>query len=313
MTGSGISLAGAGRHRVMRRLWRMRYAYLMLLPVVAYFAIFKYWPMLWLRMVMYDYKIIPSFAGSKYVGLEQFVKFFTSMDFVVLLRNTLAINFLQLLVVFPIPILFALLLNEIVNTRFKKLVQTVSYLPYFISIMIIVTMINSLLSPSMGIVNRALKALTGETIYFMGKAQYFRPIYIVSSIWQGTGWSAIVYLCALTSIDPSLYEAAVMDGAGRLKQTWHITLPGIRSTIVIMFILQLGRMMDVGFEKVYLLQNDLNLSVSEVISTYLYKKGIINANYGYSTSIGLFNSLINFALILMSNTISRRSGEISLW
>ena len=292
---------------------RNRYMYLMLLPVILFFAIFKYWPMYWLRMAFYNFKILKGFEGSKFVGLSHFTKFFNSLDFWDLLRNTLTINFLQLVIVFPIPILFALQLNEIQHHKFKKLVQTISYLPYFISTMILVSMINTFLSPSLGIVNRVIRTLGGESIYFMGKSQYFRPIYILSSVWQTTGWSAIVYLSALTSIDPTLYEAAVVDGAGRWKQTIHITLPGIRSTIVIMFILQIGRMMSVGFEKVYLLQNDLNLGVSEVISTYLYKKGIIQANYSYSTAVGLFNALVNFALVLISNTISRKVGDISLW
>ena len=304
---------GQKRQRVLRKLWKMRYAYLMLLPVVLYFALFKYWPMYWLRLAFYDFKILRGFDGSKFVGLKHFIRFFESTDFWTLLNNTLSINFAVLLFVFPIPILFALLLNEVNNTTFKKAIQTVSYLPYFISTMIVVAMINTLLSPSVGIVNRVIKMMGGEAIYFMGSEKYFRPVYIISAIWQNTGWSAIVYLSALTAIDPTLYEAAIVDGAGRLRQVWHITLPGIRSTIIIMFILQLGKIMNVGFEKVYLLQNPLNLGASEVISTYLYKKGIINANYSYSTAIGLFNSVINFGMVLISNTISRKVGEISMW
>ncbi len=299
--------------KVRRKLWKARYAYLMLLPVVLYFALFKYWPMYWLRMAFYDFKVLRGFDGSKFVAFKHFTRFFNSTDFWTLLSNTLKINFSVLLFVFPVPILFALLLNEVQNKHFKKAIQTVSYLPYFISTMIVVTMINTLLSPSIGIINRVIRSMGGQAIYFMGSEKYFRPVYILSAIWQNTGWSAIVYLCALTSIDPSLYEAATVDGAGRLRQVWHITLPGIRSTIVIMFILQLGKIMNVGFEKVYLMQNDLNLGASEVISTYLYKKGIINANYSYSTAIGLFNSAINFAMILMGNTISRKVGETSLW
>lgn len=301
------------RRQVMHKLWKMRYAYMMLLPVILYFALFKYWPMYWLRMAFYDFKVLRGFDGSKYVGAKHFIRFFESTDFWTLLTNTLSINFAVLLFVFPVPILFALLLNEVQSKHFKKTIQTVSYLPYFISTMIVVSMINTLLSPSVGIVNRIIKALGGEAIYFMGSERYFRPVYVLSAIWQSTGWSAIVYLCALTSIDPTLYEAVIVDGAGRLRQVWHITLPGIRSTIIIMFILQLGKIMNVGFEKVYLLQNPLNLGTSEVISTYLYKKGIINANYSYSTAIGLFNSVINFGMVLLSNTISRKAGEISMW
>jgi len=318
ISGEGRRLISAGKKRITWKKIRNnfvknRYMYLMLLPVVAYFGIFKYWPMVWLRMAFYKYKLLKGFEGSKYVGLAHFTKFFNSMDFWMLLRNTLTLNALSLVLVFPVPILFALLLNEIGHARFKKLVQTVSYLPYFISTMILVSMINTFLSPSLGIVNRIIRSLGGEAIYFLGKARYFRGVYIASGIWQGTGWGAIVYLSALTSIDTSLYEAAVVDGAGRWKQTLHITLPGIRSTIVIMFILEIGHMMNVGFEKVYLLQNDLNISVSEVISTYLYKKGIIQADYSYSTAVGLFNAVVNFSLVLISNTISRKLGETSLW
>lgn len=301
------------RQKVMRKLWKMRYAYLMLLPVIIYFALFKYWPMYWLRMAFYDFKVLRGFDGSKFVGLKHFIRFFESTDFWMLLTNTLSINFSVLLFVFPVPIVFALLLNEVQSAPFKKAIQTVSYLPYFISTMIVVAMINTLLSPSVGIVNRVIKMMGGEAIYFMGSEKYFRPVYILSAIWQNTGWSAIVYLSALTAIDPTLYEAAIVDGAGRMRQVWHITLPGIRSTIIIMFILQLGKIMNVGFEKVYLLQNPLNLGASEVISTYLYKKGIINANYSYSTAIGLFNAVINFGMVLISNTISRKVGEISMW
>ncbi len=301
------------REQIRRRIWKQRYVYLMLIPVLLYFFLFRYWPMYWLRMAFYDFKILRGFDGSKFVGLKHFIRFFNSTDFWAILTNTLEINFSVLLFVFPVPILFALLLNEVSGRHFKKAIQTISYLPYFISTMIVVAMLNTLLSPSIGIVNRVIRTLGGEAVYFMGAERYFRPVYVLSAIWQNTGWSAIVYLCALTSIDPSLYEAAIVDGAGRLRQVWHITLPGIRSTIVIMFILQLGKIMNVGFEKVYLMQNDLNLGASEVISTYLYKMGIINANYSYSTTIGLFNSLINFAFILGSNTISRKSGEISLW
>ena len=287
--------------------------YLMLLPVLVFFAVFRYWPMGWLRMALYNYKLLKGFEGSKFVGLQHFQKFFQSMDFWMILRNTLTLNLLSLVLVFPVPILFALLLNEIEHARFKKLVQSISYMPYFISTMILVAMINTLLSPSLGIVNRVIRSMGGEAIYFLGKAKYFRGVYILSGIWQNTGWSAIVYLSALTSIDPTLYDASVVDGAGRWQQTLHITLPGIRSTIIIMFILEIGHMMNVGFEKVYLLQNDLNITVSEVISTYLYKKGIIQANYSYSTAVGLFNALVNFSLVLISNTISRRVGEVSLW
>lgn len=303
----------APRRNIRARLLRDRYIYLMLAPVIIYFLLFKYWPMLWMSISFYDYKLIRGFAGSKFVGLKHYINFFTGMDFWNLVRNTLMINLYVLLFVFPVPILFALMLNELRSLPFKRFVQTISYLPYFISIAVLVSMITTFLSPTIGSLNAWIKALGGQPIYFLGSAKYFRSIYIISGIWQGTGWSAIVYLSALTGIDSELYEAAIVDGAGRLRQTWHITLPGIRNTIMIMLILQIGRMMNVGFEKVFLLQNPLNNSVSEVISTYVYKQGIVNANVSYSTAVGIFNSVISFALILMSNTISKKYSEVSLW
>lgn len=302
------------RHRPLRqRLWRNRYVYLMLLPVVLYFLLFKYWPMYWLRISLYDYKLLRGFDGSKFVGLKHYLKFFNGSDFWVIIRNTISLNLLSLLLVFPMPIFFALLLNEFKHLHFKKFVQTVSYLPYFISITVLVSMINTFLSPSVGTLNMLLKSLGSEPVYFLGNAKYFRWIYVFSSIWQGMGWNAIVYLSALTGIDSALYEAAIVDGAGRMRQAWHVTLPGIRNTIVIMLILQVGRLMSVGFEKVFLLQNPLNTSVSEVISTYVYKQGIVNANVSYSTAVGFFNSVISFALILISNGISKKYSEVSLW
>lgn len=301
------------RHSLKTRLWKDRYVYLMLAPVIVYFLLFKYWPMLWMSISFYDYKFIKGFAGSKFVGLKHYINFFTGLDFWNLIRNTVMINVYVLLFVFPIPIVFALLLNELRRLRYKRLVQTVSYLPYFISTTVLVSMIITFLSPTVGTLNAILKQFTGSTIYFLGSPKYFRSIYVLSSIWQGTGWNAIVYLSALTSIDAALYEAAIVDGAGRLRQTWHVTLPGIRNTIMILLILQIGRMMNVGFEKVYLLQNPLNTSVSEVITTYVYKQGIVNANASYSTAVGIFNSVISFALILMSNTVSRKFSEVSLW
>ncbi len=285
----------------------------MLLPVAAYLAIFKYWPMAWLSISFYDYKLLRGFGGSRFVGLQHYIKFLTGPDFSQILKNTLMISILQLIFVFPVPILFALLLNELKTLRFKKLVQTVSYLPHFISNMVLVSMIITFLSPSVGILGAIVKAAGGQPYYFLGDPSSFRPIYILSGIWQTTGWSAIIYLSAMTGIDPGLYEAAIVDGAGRFRQAIHITLPGIRNAIVIQLIMAIGSILSVGFEKVYLLQNSLNLSVSEVFSTYVYKQGILGTNFGYATAVGLFNSIVAFVLVVLSNKITKRTLQSGLW
>lgn len=313
LPGKEISLQTSRQQKIRRRLWKDRYLYLMLLPVTTYLAIFKYWPMAWLSISFYDYKLLRGFGGSRFVGLQHYIKFLTGPDFPQILKNTLMISILQLIFVFPVPILFALLLNELKALRFKKLVQTVSYLPHFISSMVLVSMIITFLSPSVGILGAIVKVAGGEPYYFLGDPNSFRPIYILSGIWQTTGWSAIIYLSAMTGIDPGLYEAAIVDGAGRFRQAIHITLPGIRNAIVIQLIMAVGSILSVGFEKVYLLQNSLNLSVSEVFSTYVYKQGILGTNFSYATAVGLFNSMVAFVLVVLSNKITKRTLQSGLW
>ena len=306
-------LTADGRKYIGRQFWRNRYIYLMILPVVAYFVIFRYVPMWYLRVAFYDYKLLRGFAGSKFVGLKHFDAFIHSMNFTQIVGNTLAINFLGLIFAFPCPVIFALFLNEISNTAFKKTVQTISYLPHFLSTVIIVSMMNSLLSVQTGIVNAVLKSLNMNTIYFMGDPNWFRTLYVLSGIWQGTGWGAIIYISALSGINPELYEAATVDGAGRFSKMWHVSLPGIRETVVIMLIMRIGQMMSIGFEKPFLMQNSLNISVSEVISTYVYKLGLQRADYSRSTAIGLFNSVINLMLVLIANTACRKLTDSSLF
>lgn len=298
--------------KVLKKLWKDKLIYLMISPVVIYYAIFRYLPMAWLGIAFYDYKILLGFSGSKFVGLENFRTFFSNPDFGKLVYNTIILNVYSLLFSFTAPIIFALLLNELRVRRFKKVVQTVSYLPYFLSMVVVVGMIYTLLSPTMGSVNAFLNSLGVKSINFLQEPKYFRSIYIISGIWQGVGWGSIVYLSAITNIDQELYEAAMVDGASRFKQVWHITIPSIRNTIIIMLILQIGNLMSVGFEKVYLLQQPTNYSVSEVLSTYIYKLGITNANYSLSTAVGLFNSVISLALVLFSNYMSKRYSETEL-
>lgn len=306
-------LSSEGRRYVGRKIWKNRYIYLMTLPIIAYFILIRYVPMYWLRIAFYDYKLLRGSAGSKFVGLKHFQQFVTGMSFGQLISNTLSLNLLSLLFSFPFPIIFALFLNEIGSQKFKRTVQTISYLPHFLSTVVIVSMLNTLLSVQTGAVNGALRSMGLGTVYFMGEPAWFQPIYILSGIWQGTGWGAIIYISALSGINPELYEAARADGAGRFRQMWHVSLPGIRETIVIMLIMRVGQMMNIGFEKPFLMQNALNISKSEVISTYVYKLGLQRNDYSRSTAIGLFNAVISLALVLIANFTSRKLSDTSLF
>ena len=295
------------------KIWQNRYVYLMLLPVMAYFLIFKYWPMGWISIAFYDYKLLRGFAGSKWVGLKHFISFMGGLNFGDVMRNTLALSIESLIFSFPIPIIFALMLNDMTKMRFKKLVQTISYLPHFLSIVVIVALLSVLLSPSTGYINHLLSFFGMEPIYFLGNPKWFRFVYIVSGIWQETGWGAIIYISALSGIDQELYEAARVDGASKLKQTWHISLPGIRETIILLLIMRVGNLMKVSFEKAYLMQNDLNISVSETLATYTYKVGLVRNSYSLSTAINLFQSVVSLILILIANTVSSKLSETSLF
>ena len=227
--------------------------------------------------------------------------------------NTILLNLYNLIFGFPMPIIFAILLNEVRNLRYKKFVQTVSYLPHFISTVSIVGILFMVLSPNGGIVNIIIQKLGGTPIYFMTESKWFRTIYVASGVWQNLGWDAIIYIAALAGVNQELYEAAVIDGASRLKQIWHVSLPGIRSTIVIMLIMRMGGMMSSNTDKVLLMQNALTYEVSDIIGTYVYRRGIQDADYSYSTAVGLFNSLINVVFVVTANMISKRLGESSLW
>lgn len=260
-----------------------------------------------------NYNPVDGFAGSPWVGLEHFERFISSFQFERLLANTLTVNALGLLIAFPVPIVLALIVNQLQSDRFKKFTQTVLYSPSFISVVVVVGMIHLLFSPQSGIVNNAIVALGGDPVFFMGSPDWFRPLYIGSDIWQNAGFSMIVYLAALTAIDPSLHEAARVDGADRWQRIRHIDIPGILPVVTILFILAIGNLFNLGFEKVLLMQTDLNLPTSEVIQTYVYKAGLQQAQFSYSAAIGLFNSLINLVLLLTFNRIARRAGQSSLW
>lgn len=298
---------------VMKKLIASSQLYLLLAPTMAYFIIFHYIPIYGAQIAFKDFIAMKGITGSPWVGFEHFERFFQSYQFWVLLKNTLGINLYELLVAFPAPILLALLLNSMTKERFKRFVQTVTYAPHFISVVVIVGMLNLFLSPNNGMINEVVSWFGVEPIFFMGEASWFKTIYVFSGIWQNVGWSTIIYLAALTSVNPSLHEAAVVDGASKLQRIIYIDFPSILPTIIILLILNIGHFMSVGFEKVYLMQNSLNTDSSEIIQTYVYKVGLLNAQYGYSSAIGLFNSVINFILLISVNQIAKRLKQNSLW
>lgn len=300
--------------QLKKDIYRARAIYLMILPVVVWFLLFQYWPMTWLSISFFDYNLYLGFAGSKFVGFQNFIKFFTGMDFWRLMRNVLLLNFYALLVGFPAPIIFALFLNEMRSAKVKKVIQTVSFLPYFISMVAFVSLVTEFLSPSTGLSADILKFFGKEPIYFLGDAKYFRTIMVFSGIWQAMGYSAIVYLSALTAVDVNLYEAAMVDGANRWNRLIHITIPCIMPTIVVMFILRIGSLINANFEKIYLFQNSANLEVSEVIQTWVYKRGMVKYDYSMGTTAGLFNGIVALILVVMANRLSKRySDSAGIW
>lgn len=294
------------------RVVEYRQVYVMLLPALVFYAVFCYAPMFGLTIAFQDYSVTKGVFGSPFIGFENFKNFFTNYKFWELMRNTLSINIWGFIFGFPAPIIFALLLNEMKNLRCKKLVQTVTYMPHFISTVVIASMILTFTS-SEGIVNDVRVLFGGERISFMTEPKYFYFIYILSDIWQNVGWSSIIYIAALSSVDQELYEAAAIDGAGRFKQMLHITLPGISQTIIIMMIMRLGQMLTVGYEKIILLYNPVIYETSDVISTYVYRRGLLEGDYSYSAAVGMFNSVFNFIFLITSNSVSRKLTGSGLW
>ncbi|HOJ09449.1 MAG TPA: ABC transporter permease subunit [Clostridiales bacterium] len=293
-------------------LKRNKLIYLMLIPALVYIIVFRYVPMYGVQIAFKDYSFSRGIWGSEWIGLRNFRDFFTSIYCWRVIRNTILINLISLFFAFPIPIILALLLNEVKCMAFKRTVQTITYMPYFVSLVVTVGIIYDFFSNN-GIVNSMLSYLGIEPIQFLQKPQWFRPLYIGSGIWQEAGWNSILYLAALTNIDPTLYEASDLDGANRWKQTLHVTLPGIMPVIVIMLILRMGNMMNVGIEKIILMYNPLTLETGEVISTYVYKRGIQEMSYGFSAAVGLINSTINLILLTASNWMSSKLSENKLW
>lgn len=286
--------------------------YIMLIPVIAYFLLFHYKPMYGAIIAFKNFNPRKGIWGSEWVGMEHFISFFTDPYFGRILGNTLVISLTTLVFGFPAPIILALMMNEIRCNWFKKTVQTLTYLPHFISLVVICGMIRTF-TMNNGVITTLLSYFGFAKETMLNKPELFVPIYVISEIWQTVGWGSIVYLAALTGIDMELYEAAEIDGAGRWKQTLHITLPSIAPTIVVMLILRMGSVLGVGYEKIILLYNEAIYSKADVISSYVYRRGLLQSDYSYSTAVGLFNSVINFVLVVAANQISKRASDSSLW
>ena len=299
--------------RIRKSLRNNYMLYLFLLPALAYAAVFCYAPMYGIQIAFKGFKASKGIIGSPWVGMKHFNQFFGSYRFTLLLGNTLAVSLYQMAVGFPMPIILALLFNYVKYPWLKKLAQTVSYAPHFISTVVIVGMMQLFFSTTTGFVNTALAGLGLTKINFFGDAKYFRHLYVWSGVWQSMGWSAVIYIATLAGVDQEQHEAAIIDGATILQRMWHVDLPALAPTIVILLIMNAGSVMSVGYEKVYLMQNATNLTTSEVISTYTYKIGLGQAQYSYSAAIGLFNNVINFIMLVLVNTITRKLSGMGLW
>lgn len=298
--------------RLMMNIKQHPWLYVMIIPAIVYFILFHYAPMYGVIIAFQDYKPFKGIAGSSWVGFKHFTDFITGPFFWRLLRNTLSINIGMLVFGFPLPILFALLLNEVRSVGFKRVVQTITYMPHFVS-SVVVCGLMVIFCRSDGILTYVLKYIGFPESNLLTYKQYFQGLYIGMNIWQELGWDSIIYFAALTSIDVSLYEAARVDGAGRWRQMWHITLPGIAPTVVILLILRIGNLMSLGWDRIYLLYNDMVMETADVISTYVYRTGMLQVQYSYATAVGLMNSIVNIILLFSANYISRKVSDSSLW
>lgn len=316
VTAKGVPAADLKREkrkRLLNQLLSQKFLYLMILPGLIYFIVFKYVPMWGLIIAFQDYQPFLGILGSEWVGFKHFIRLFTEPTFFILLKNTLILFAMNVVIFFPIPILLALLLNEVRLALFKKFVQTMIYIPHFMSWVIVVSLSFVLLTVDGGLINELIAFFGGEKINFLLSQEWFRPMYILQVIWREAGWSTIIYLAAITAVDPQLYEAAKMDGAGRLRQMWHITLPAIKSVIVVLLILKIGDTLELGFEHVYLLLNATNREVAEIFDTYVYTAGLKQGQFSYSTAVGLFKAAVGLILVMMANRLAKKFGEEGIY
>ncbi|HZU94986.1 MAG TPA: sugar ABC transporter permease [Microbacterium sp.] len=308
--------ATAGRAPVIYRerpwwqsIWRHRALYLMAVPGIAYFIVFKYVPMGGLIIAFQDYSPFRGIGGSPWVGFDHFIRFFSESTFVMLLVNTVSVSLLLLVFSFPVPIVLALLLNELRSKLFQRSIQTIIYLPHFMSWVIVVSLFYVLLTTDGGSINALLQSWGMDAVPFLTDPNWLRPLYTMQEIWKTAGWGTIIYLAAMTGVDMELYEAAELDGAGRWLQTWHITLPAIRPTIIVMFILAIGDFLELGFEHMFLMLNSLNRDLGEIFDTYVYTAGIQNGQLSYATAVGLFKGLVGLILVIAANKLAKKLGE----
>lgn len=301
------------REPFLHYMKRHRWMYLLMLPGILYFIIFKYIPMAGLVISFQNYIPYLGVLKSEWVGLEHFKNFFMNPDFKMLLVNTFSISILNLVFFFPMPIILALLLNEVKNKLMKKSIQTMIYIPHFISMVIVASLTFTLLNAETGIIPQLVELVMGSKPEFLSDPKYFRWIIVIQNIWKETGWGMIIFMAALAGVDTQLYEAAQVDGAGKLRQVWHITLPAIKSTIIIMLIMKVGTLLNTGFEQIFLMKNSLNSSVAEVFDTYVYTLGITQGAFSYSTAVGMFKSVVATAMVLTTNWICKKCGETGLY
>lgn len=313
-SGKPSPLVNGGRKKsIFKRIVQDRYLLLLFLPCLIYYIMFKYIPMWGVLISFKDFKPFIGFADSQWVGMKHYINFFSNPDSWRIIRNTLLLGLYSLLWCFPFPIIFALALNEVTRTKFKKVVQTISYMPHFLSAVVVCGMLVSFLSPIRGIINTVINTFGGESINFLSNAGWFRTIYVASEIWQTLGWGAIVYLAAVSNVDPQYYEAAKLDGASRLRQIWSITLPCIAPTIATMLILRVGSVLEVGLEKVLLLYSPAIYETSDIIATYVYRQGMVSSNMSYASAIGLFSSIVNLVLLVTANYLSKKFSDTGLF
>jgi len=304
---------GAGVAALVRLNWRL---YVLTLPALIWLGLFVYYPMYGLVIAFKDFRARSGILGSPWAQplMKHFTDFFSTNIAWTTISNTLILSVMTIVISFPVPVIFALLLNQIRAPGPRKAIQTISYAPYFISTVVVVSILSVALSPGTGFVNTLIQSVThGEPVLFMSRPEYFRPVYIVSNIWQSMGFNAIIYIAALAGISPELYEAAIVDGASKFQRILHIDIPSIMPTVVVMFILAIGGIMSIGYEKVFLMQTGMNTSVSEIISTYVYKTGLQSAQYSFATAVGLFNSIVNFAILVACNWVTKKSADVSIF